>query len=135
MNTVEPTVEFKHFRPFFAGREATARPEPGKTRTLGFRALFGYIGAFGEQFQSNSFSFVGGTPLFARFFLGGEETIRGYNIRGIAPTAPVRTIVLHSRRLRNRRTGPPSQGPTRRRRALQTQSRRASSIASRSQTW
>ncbi|HET8675662.1 MAG TPA: BamA/TamA family outer membrane protein, partial [Blastocatellia bacterium] len=43
------------------------------------------------QFQSNSFSFVGGTPLFARFFMGGEETIRGYNIRGIAPTAPVRT--------------------------------------------
>ena len=91
VNTVEPTIEYKHFRPFFAGREASVRREPGKTRTLGFRALFGYIGAFGEQFQSNSFSFVGGTPLFARFFMGGEETIRGYNIRGIAPTAPVRT--------------------------------------------
>jgi outer membrane protein insertion porin family len=91
VNTVEPTVEFKSFRPLFAGREATARAEPGKTRTLGYRALFGYIGAFGERFQSNSLSFVGGTPLFARFFLGGEETIRGYSIRGISPTAPVRT--------------------------------------------
>jgi outer membrane protein insertion porin family len=91
VNTFEPVVEYKFFRPFFAGREATARPEPGKTRTFGFRALFGHITPYGSQFQSNSLSFVGGTPLFSRFFLGGEESIRGYNIRGIAPTAPVRT--------------------------------------------
>ncbi|MCI0485254.1 MAG: outer membrane protein assembly factor BamA [Blastocatellia bacterium] len=89
VNTIAPTVEFKFFRPFLAGREASARPEPGKTRTVGFRVLFGHIGAFGERFQSNSLSFIGGTPLFSRFFLGGEETIRGYNIRGISPTAPI----------------------------------------------
>jgi outer membrane protein insertion porin family len=29
--------------------------------------------------------------LFSRFFLGGEQDIRGYNIRGISPTAPVQT--------------------------------------------
>jgi len=34
---------------------------------------------------------VGGTPLFSRFFLGGEQDIRGYNIRSISPTAPVKT--------------------------------------------
>jgi outer membrane protein insertion porin family len=34
---------------------------------------------------------VGGTPLFSRFFLGGEQDIRGYNIRGISPTAPIQT--------------------------------------------
>jgi outer membrane protein insertion porin family len=91
VNTIEPVIEFKLFRPLLAGREATARQEPGKTRTFGFRALFGHISPYGERFQSNSLSFVGGAPLFSRFFLGGEETIRGYNIRGIAPTAPVRT--------------------------------------------
>lgn len=116
VNTIEPTVEFKHFRPFFAGREASIRKEPGKTRTLGFRALFGYIGAFGDRFESNSFSFVGGTPLFARFFLGGEETIRGYNIRGIAPTAPVvtsfstRNVFVTDETGRRLRVRPPAEG-------------------------
>jgi outer membrane protein insertion porin family len=93
VNTIEPTLEFKMFRPLFAGRENTARLDPQKTRTLGFRALFANIGSFGTPFQSNSLSFIGGTPLFARFFLGGEETIRGYSIRGISPTAPVVSTV------------------------------------------
>jgi outer membrane protein insertion porin family len=90
VSTIEPTLEFKHFRPFFAGKEAS-RLEPGKTRALGFHALLSHISSFGSPFQSNSLSFIGGTPLFARFFLGGEDSIRGYNIRGISPTAPVRT--------------------------------------------
>jgi len=94
VNTVGPTFEFKHFRPLFAGREARARIEAGRpTRTLGMRLLFGHISSFGEPFVSNSLSFVGGTPLFSRFFLGGEQDIRGYNIRGISPTAPVTSAV------------------------------------------
>lgn len=93
INTIEPTIEYKYFRPLFAGREATARPEPGKTRTLGVRMFFGHIRAFGDRFESNSGSFIGGTPLFARFFLGGEESIRGYNIRSIGPLAPIQTII------------------------------------------
>lgn len=87
VNTIEPTAEFRFFRPFFAGKERNL--EPQKTRTLGLRVLFGHISAFGERFNSNSVSFVGGTPLYARFFLGGEQDIRGYNIRSIAPTAPL----------------------------------------------
>ncbi len=93
VNTIQPTVEYKFFRPLFAGREATERPDPKKTRTFGMRFLFGYIGAFGTPFESNSLAFVGGTPLFARYFLGGDESIRGYNIRGIAPNAPVTNLV------------------------------------------
>ncbi|MEK6411033.1 MAG: outer membrane protein assembly factor BamA [Acidobacteriota bacterium] len=94
VNTIAPTFEYKYFRPLFAGREARARIEAGKpTRTFGVRVLFAHIGSFGTPFQSNSLSFVGGTPLFSRFFLGGEQDIRGYNIRGIAPTAPVQTTV------------------------------------------
>jgi outer membrane protein insertion porin family len=89
VKTIEPTFEYKHFRPLFAGKESAARAESGKSRTLGFRFLFGQISSFGAPFDTNSLSFVGGTPLFARFFLGGEQDIRGYNIRGISPTAPV----------------------------------------------
>jgi outer membrane protein insertion porin family len=90
VNTIEPTLEFKYFRPFLAGKEVN-RLEPGKTRALGFHALVSHIRSFGTPFQSNSLAFIGGTPLFARFFLGGEDSIRGYNIRGISPVAPVRT--------------------------------------------
>lgn len=94
VNLVQPSFEFKSFRPFFAGRESRARIEAGKpTRTLGFRFLFGHLSPFGARFESNSLSFVGGTPLFSRFFLGGEQDIRGYNVRSISPTAPVATTV------------------------------------------
>jgi outer membrane protein insertion porin family len=90
VNTIQPTFEYKNFRPLFAGREARARLEAGKsTRTLGFRLLFGHITQYGTRFESNSLSFVGGMPLFSRYFLGGEQDIRGYNIRSISPTAPV----------------------------------------------
>lgn len=91
VNTIEPTVEYKRFRPFFAGKEGSRLNDPKKTRTLGFRVQFGHIRAFGKRFESNSFSYVNGTPIFNRFFLGGEETIRGYDIRSISPTAPIRS--------------------------------------------
>jgi outer membrane protein insertion porin family len=94
VNTFAPTFEYKLFRPLLAGREARAKLEAGKpTRTFGLRFLFGHISPFGSRFESNSLSFVGGTPLFARFFLGGEQDIRGYNIRSISPTAPVLTTI------------------------------------------
>ncbi|HKS43193.1 MAG TPA: BamA/TamA family outer membrane protein, partial [Blastocatellia bacterium] len=88
VNTIEPTFEYKHFFPLFAGKEADNKIGAGRqTRTLGYRLLVSHIRSYGTPFQSNSFSFIGGTPLFARFFLGGEQDIRGYNIRGISPTA------------------------------------------------
>jgi outer membrane protein insertion porin family len=94
VNLIQPTFEYKSFRPLFAGREARARMEAGKpTRTLGFRLLFAHMSPFGTPFESNSLSFIGGTPLFARYFLGGEQDIRGYNVRSISPTAPVETTV------------------------------------------
>ena len=94
VNTIEPSIEYKRFFPLFAGKEAGSKVDSGKqTRTFGFRVLFSNIGSFGTPFQSNSFSFIGGTPLFARFFLGGEDSIRGYNVRGISPTAPIFTTV------------------------------------------
>jgi outer membrane protein insertion porin family len=93
VNTIEPTIEYKYFRPLFAGKEAAAKLDPKTTRTLGFRIFFGHISPFGSRFESNSFSFIGGTPTFARFFIGGEDSIRGYNVRSISPTAPIRNII------------------------------------------
>ena len=94
VSTIEPTLEYKMFRPLFAGKEAQSKIASGKqTRTLGFRALVTHISPFGTRFESNSFSFIGGTPVYARFFLGGEQDIRGYNIRAISPTAPFETTV------------------------------------------
>jgi len=93
VNTIQPTVEYKFFTPFLAGQEASRVADPKNTRTFGARFLFGHISSFSTPFQSNSLSFVGGVPLFARYFLGGEDSIRGYNVRGIAPTAPVQSVV------------------------------------------
>jgi outer membrane protein insertion porin family len=92
VNNIAPFVEFKTFRPLFAGREATNHPDPQRTRTFGFRAMFGHTTAFGNVFQPNSASYIGGTPLSSRYYLGGDETIRGYNTRSIAPLVPVERL-------------------------------------------
>src|SRR5262249_47533270 len=42
----------------------------------------------GTPFDTHSLSFVGGIPIFERFFLGGEYDIRGYNFRSISPVVP-----------------------------------------------
>jgi outer membrane protein insertion porin family len=60
-----------------------------KPTVFGFRFLAGHLLPFSQRFESNSLSFVGGTPIFSRFFLGGEDTIRGFNIRSISPVVRV----------------------------------------------
>src|SRR5262249_45124774 len=49
-----------------------------------------HIRAFGtppptQQGDTRSLSFIGGIPIFERFFLGGEYDIRGYNLRTLGP--------------------------------------------------
>jgi len=65
-------VEFKHFRP--------ARPA---RNTFGFRLLTAFATGFGGQVL----------PPFNRFFLGGEDSVRGFDIFNITPLAfiPVQT--------------------------------------------
>ena len=43
--------------------------------------------------NTNSLAFVDGVPIFERFFLGDEFTIRGYNVRSITPLAPLDTFL------------------------------------------
>jgi outer membrane protein insertion porin family len=89
VNTIRPSIEFKLFRPLLAGPEANHHLDPRKTRTFGFRASFGNISPFGARFDSNSASFVDGTPLTSRFYLGGDDSLRGYGERTIAPLVQI----------------------------------------------
>ena len=93
VHLIEPTFEFKSFQPLFAGREGRRAKDPKKTRTLGYRFLFAHIQNVGTPFESNSLSFIDGEPLFQRFYLGGDQDIRGYDIRSISPFVPIITTV------------------------------------------
>ena len=63
---------------------------------FGFRIIAATVGSFSltdKVKNSNSLAFVDGIPIFERFFLGDEFTIRGYNVRSITPVAPLDTFV------------------------------------------
>ncbi|HZS09786.1 MAG TPA: outer membrane protein assembly factor BamA [Blastocatellia bacterium] len=82
VHTFAPSLEYKYFIPVL--RKRTELPQ-----VLGMRFLAGHVRSFGTPFTTDSFSFVGGVPIYERFFLGGEYDIRGYNIRSIGPLVPV----------------------------------------------
>ena len=64
--TIRPTFEFKHFRPMNKGRH-----------TLAMRFLTAFVTGY-EGFVPSPFS---------RFFMGGEQDIRGFNNQRITPMA------------------------------------------------
>jgi outer membrane protein insertion porin family len=82
VNLLEPLLEYKRF-------QSLPWKFRDKPTVFGFRFLAGHLLPYGRRFESNSLSFVGGTPIFSRFFLGGEDTIRGYNVRSISPVVQV----------------------------------------------
>ncbi len=107
VRTYEPTLEFTQFYPMrkklfkiFSGEDSKENPE-----VFGFRILMGTVGSFATSSKirnANSLAFVDGVPIYERFFLGDEFTIRGYNVRSIAPVTPLdnfitsRNVVLAS---------------------------------------
>ncbi len=61
-----------------------------------FRIMAGTIGTWSVKDKirnANSLSFVGGVPIYERYFLGSENDIRGYESRSIGPIAPFDTYV------------------------------------------
>ena len=89
VRTYQPTVSYTQFFP--VRRKRSERPE-----VFGFRIIAGSVGSFATSQkvrEANSLAFVGGVPIFERFFLGDEFTIRGYNVRSISPIAPVDTFI------------------------------------------
>jgi outer membrane protein insertion porin family len=58
----------------------------------------GHVGSFAtsakiREAQTSSLSFIQGVPVYERFFLGDEFTIRGYNVRSISPIVPIEQFV------------------------------------------
>jgi outer membrane protein insertion porin family len=86
VNTFAPSLEFQYFKPVL--RRRTDKPH-----VLAMRFKADHIRAYGGRFDprqgdTRSLSFLNGVPIFERFFLGGDQDIRGYNIRSITPVAP-----------------------------------------------
>jgi outer membrane protein insertion porin family len=89
VRTYQPTLSYTQYFPM--RRKRSEHPE-----VFGFRIIAGTVGSFattGKVRNSNSLAFVDGIPIFERFFLGDEFTIRGYNVRSISPIAPLDTFI------------------------------------------
>lgn len=78
-----PAIEVKYFRPIV---------KKEKPQVIGMRLLFEKAFSFGQPLSTNSLAFVDGVPIFNRFFLGGEDNLRGYNVRSISPVAQVQSF-------------------------------------------
>ncbi|HKE56191.1 MAG TPA: BamA/TamA family outer membrane protein, partial [Pyrinomonadaceae bacterium] len=89
VRTYQPTLSYTQFFP--VRRKKSQHPE-----VFGFRIIAGTVGSFAitdKVANANSLAFVDGVPIFERFFLGDEFTIRGYNVRSISPVAPLDTFI------------------------------------------
>ena len=89
VRTYQPTISYTQFMPM--RRKQSDHPE-----VFGFRIIAGTVGSFATSAKvrdAQSLAFVDGVPIFERFFLGDEFTIRGYNVRSISPLAPLETFV------------------------------------------
>jgi outer membrane protein insertion porin family len=91
VRTYQPTLSFTQYYP--VRRKRSQNPE-----VFGFRLVAGHVASFGvtdkiRQAQASSLSFINGVPIYERFFLGDEFTIRGYNVRSISPIVPLDVFV------------------------------------------
>jgi outer membrane protein insertion porin family len=108
IRTYKPSLEYIQFMK--VRRKNSDNPE-----VFGFRVLAATVGSFATTSKirnANSLAFINGVPIFDRFFLGDEFSIRGYNVRSISPISPVDTFVT-SRNvvLASNPTGTPVQVP------------------------
>jgi outer membrane protein insertion porin family len=86
VNTVQPRLDFTQFIP--RGRLR------GAPRNFGMRVHAAHIAAYGQRFMPGTLSAVDGVPIFNRFFLGGENEVRGYQFNSIGPLARVERLLL-----------------------------------------
>lgn len=89
VRTYQPNLSYSEFIP--VRRKKSKNPE-----VFAYRIQAGTIGSFATTRtirEANSLSFVGGVPLYERYFLGSEYDVRGYTSRSISPIAPLDTYV------------------------------------------
>ena len=95
MNTIKPSFDFSCFFPL-GTRE---NRNPGSIRepqVVGVRVRASHISTAGKPFRPEALSSVGGVPIFKRFFLGGQQEVRGYDVNSIAPLARVERNVIQN---------------------------------------
>jgi len=83
VRTYQPTVSYTQFIP--VRKKKKENPE-----VFGFRVIAGTVGSWSISDKirnANSLSFVGGVPIYERYYLGSENDIRGYSTRSIGPIA------------------------------------------------
>ena len=78
VRTISPSIEFKFFKPVLYANS-------DKQHIFGMRLQAGHVRSFGAPLSTQSLSFVGGVPITERYFLGGENDVRGYNFYSISP--------------------------------------------------
>ena len=71
VNSIRPVIEAKYFRSVNKRRNV-----------IGLRFLGSYVSGFGGRVA----------PPFSRFYTGGEDTVRGFDIRAISPIAFIPTL-------------------------------------------
>ncbi|HQU82280.1 MAG TPA: outer membrane protein assembly factor BamA [Pyrinomonadaceae bacterium] len=89
VRTYQPNISYSEFIPV----RNKKKKEPD---VFAFRIQAGTIGSFGlanKIKNANSLAFVGGVPLYERYFLGSEYDIRGYDSRAVGPIATYDTYV------------------------------------------
>ncbi|CAN5599347.1 hypothetical protein BH10ACI1_BH10ACI1_00450 [soil metagenome] len=83
VRTYQPSISYTQFIP--VRKKKSQNPE-----IFGFRIVAGTVGSYSTSNKirnANSLSFIGGVPVFERYYLGSENDIRGYNTRSIGPIA------------------------------------------------
>jgi outer membrane protein insertion porin family len=89
VRTYQPNVSYSRFIP--VRKKKSKSPD-----VFAFRIQAGHIGAFAITDairNANSIAFVGGVPVYERYYLGSENDIRGYETRSLGPVAPFDTYV------------------------------------------
>ena len=84
VKTLTPSIEYKFFRPVF-------KKDSDRQHVIGMRFNAGHVRTFGRLsdalVNTQSLGFIGGVPITERYFLGGENDVRGYNVYSISPVA------------------------------------------------
>jgi outer membrane protein insertion porin family len=81
VRTFRPSFEYQFFVPVL-------RRKSEKPHVVAMRFRADHIRTFGTPFTTDSLAFVGGIPIYSRFFLGGENDVRGYSFRSVSPVVP-----------------------------------------------
>ena len=89
VRTYQPNISYSRFMPI--RHRKSQNPE-----VFAFRIQAGTIGSWSISNKirnANSIAFVGGIPVYERYYLGSENDIRGYDSRSIGPIAPFDTYI------------------------------------------